>query len=201
MTDRPRSVRDRPLGLAPTGTSVTFGLGMLYPFFTYAFMSFALLPWISNGTDDDFLGWASDFGFGAIGGFVLTVALSVPYTLLFQARRYAAVCIFFSLGVISAIAVPLALLVLAGLLLSSLGHEPDLVILTYLFGGCLLAMLATWPWLVRGLRLKYWQPWTTPDQWEVGDERLARWAQDLAGVEDRRPATDGTRPPPRRRRR
>ena len=39
-----RGARDRPLGLAPSGTTTTFTLGLLYPFFTVAFALTALLP-------------------------------------------------------------------------------------------------------------------------------------------------------------
>ncbi len=31
-------------------------------------------------------------------------------------------------------------------------------------------------WVVRMLRLRYWQPWTRPEQWEPGDETPPRWA-------------------------
>ena len=31
-------------------------------------------------------------------------------------------------------------------------------------------------WVLRMLRLRYWQPWTRPEQWEPGDETPPRWA-------------------------
>lgn len=198
MAERPRSARDRPLGLAPVGTSATFAFGLLYPFFTVTFTAFALVPWLADGTDADVLRWCERCGYLAVAAAVLTVLLSIPYVILYLARRYAAVCVFFTLGLLSAIIVPVAVAAVAILLIESWRHPPDLVIFAYMFGACLLAMLATWPWLVRGLRLTYWQPWTMPDQWEVGDERLAGWAQGVTGVADRRPATDGSRPPRRR---
>ena len=196
-----RGARDRPAGLAPAGTTTTFTLGLLYPFFTLAFTLAALLPWLTDGTEASFFAWIDRICYATLAGAVLTVIVAVPYVLAYKARRYAAVWLFFLLGLISAVAVPAAVLLVAGLLIASWRHPPDLVVFAWLFGGFLLAMLATWPWLVRGLRLRYWQPWTTPDQWEVGNERVAGWAQTMAGIEDRRPATDGTRPPIRRRRR
>ena len=56
-------------------------------------------------------------------------------------------------------------------------HEPDLYPVSYLvvFYWFLTGILA-W-WTLRMIRLRYWQPWTTAEQWEPGDEAGPRWAQ------------------------
>ena len=56
-------------------------------------------------------------------------------------------------------------------------QEPDLYRISFLVVFYwLLTGIFAW-WTLRMIRLRYWQPWTTAEQWEPGDESGPRWAQ------------------------
>ena len=77
---------------------------------------------------------------------------------------------------------PLALAAVGVALVTTVGRWPPQVYLLEFYGPCLLVAGAFWPLLIRALRLRYWQPWTSPDQWETGDERIAGWVYKAAGA-------------------
>lgn len=56
-------------------------------------------------------------------------------------------------------------------------QAPDLYRVSFYIAFCwLLAGIFAW-WTLRMIRLRYWQPWTTAEQWEPGDETGPLWAQ------------------------
>ena len=119
----------------------------------------------------------SMFASPLVGG-VLFVGLALG----FSGRRYWGVCAFFGLGALS-----LALMLVDALvgLSAPLGwaHRAHTDYVGFVYMGWvawLACLVMAWP-LMRALRLHYWQPWTRPEQWEVGDERNARWTYRAAG--------------------
>lgn len=171
-----RGQRDRPLGPAPVGTS--FGLAAvaaLGPMTPIAFL-LAVAPWSPDMA-------ATTVG-GAMASMFVWIAIFIPLVIGFKAQRYWGVIVFFATGVWCLAALPAALTTTAILLLATRRHAPGLVSLTW-FGFALLAlmMITLWPWLLRALRLRYWQPWTRSEAWETGAERAAGWVYKAAGVE------------------
>ena len=167
MTDRRVGKRqDRPPGLAPSGTAWGFGVMMLYWEAIPAFTLLALTP------------FAADFMalfIAALSCTVLSLFVLIPVIIGFKGRRYWGVVAYFCCGAIAAAMPPIALLTIGTALLLSIGHPPALIGLTFCFALPILIMAALWPRLLRALRLKYWQPWTEPREWESGDERTPGW--------------------------
>lgn len=105
-------------------------------------------------------------------------------------RRYWYIRYMFSTG---------ALLLLAFLAGASIGlavllrlvplQHPDLHFIS-IINIIMWLVLAPFAWLLlRMLRLRYWQPWTRPDEWEPGDETPPRWGMSPpppASVPDRK---------------
>ena len=175
MSDaRPSNPRDRPPGLAPKGTSWGFGLGVCYAFLAPTLAVLCLSVWMKGGV-------VSGLTF-AMAFLPLYLVVMVVEVIGFKSRRYWGVWAYFCVGVFSAVALPVALVLVAAMLVLTLGHWPELVVLVWVYGAGLLVMALFWPLLIRGLRLRYWQPWTTPDQWETGDERMAGWAYAAGGA-------------------
>ena len=170
-----RGPRDRPAGPAPAGSA--FGLAAvagLAPMTPIAFL-LAMAAWSPDVA-------ATTVG-GALASVLIWTAVFIPTVIGFKARRHWGVTMFFTVGVWCLVVLPAALAVTAVLLIATWRRPPELVSLTW-FGFALMAlMMATlWPWLLRCLRLRYWQPWTRADAWEVGDERAAGWAYRAAGI-------------------
>ncbi|QYE33958.1 hypothetical protein KZX46_14145 [Polymorphobacter sp. PAMC 29334] len=137
------------------------------------FTALAAAPWLPGGFGTAFPIAAASIAVWAI--------LAIPLILGMKLRRYWGVLLYFYIGMYCVVALPLAVIFLIILYLSTLNNPPaDSGIIV--FGVGLIAMLPFWPKLVRALRLKYWQPWTRPDEWETGDERIAGWVFDTAGV-------------------
>ena len=169
-----RSPLDRPLGLAPKGTSWGVGLGLTYAAFAPMLAVMCLSPWLPGGV---VTGLSIAMPLGLVWMFA-----AIPVIIGFKSRRHWGVVAFFSICTFSAIAVPAALVIVAGVLLATLGRWPAQVFLVWFYAPWLLVMTLFWPLLVRTLRLKYWQPWTTPDQWETTQERAASWVYKAAGA-------------------
>lgn len=167
---------DRPPGLAPRGTSMGLGLITTFAPIIPASTAMALSPWFGDGDSGLPIALACVAVWGVI---------AIPLIIGFKFRRYWGVILYFYVGAFCVIALPVALTVLAIVLVVTVHHQPPTFFYMW-FGVLLLPMIPFWPFLLRALRLKYWQPWTRPDQWEVGDERIAGWVFDVAGV-PRRP--------------
>ena len=73
----------------------------------------------------------------------------------FKSRRYWGVVAYFGIGAFSAVTLPLALLVVVGVLASTAGRWPADIYLTWFFAPPLLMMALFWPLLIRALRLRY----------------------------------------------
>lgn len=137
------------------------------------FTAMAAAPWLFGGAESGL-----PIAGSAVG---LWMIVAIPLVFGMKSRRYWGVMLYFYTGLFCAISLPISLILLATLYLSTLHHQPpDYYFI--IFGVGLVAMVPFWPLLVRALRLKYWQPWTRPNEWEVGDEWLADWVFDAAGV-------------------
>ena len=170
----PFSARDRPPGLAPKGTSWGLALGVFYAAFVPMLTALCLSPWFAGGVITGL----------SIALLIVPVwaIVAIPTIIGFKSRRYWGVVAFFCVGAFSAVALPLALAAVGLALVTTVGRWPPQVYLLEFYGPCLLVAGAFWPLLIRALRLRYWQPWTTPDQWETGDERIAGWVYKAAGA-------------------
>ena len=178
MNDRTKLI-NRPSGAAPVGTSkgilayIILSAGV--PFFIVE----SLIPVFTGGIDT----WISSIIP------VLAVALFLSAIVvggLFR-RRHWYVCYMFGSGcvLLAGYVVGVGLSVTVLLRLLPVVH-PEL-----LFGNAInivmWLLLAPLAWLLsRMLRLRYWQPWTAPGEWEPGDENSPRWGMSLA-----RPPTKG----------
>ena len=65
------------------------------------------------------------------------------------------------------------IVILGGALVYSRFHPVPMIGMTVIFGEALLVLVPFLPLLIRALRLRYWQPWTTPREWEKGDEQIS----------------------------
>lgn len=164
---------DRPSGLAPKGTSWGLGLISVFAPGVPALTALAVSPWLRGEGDTGLAVALACVGIWAV--------IAIPLVVGFKLRRYWGVVLYFTVGAFSAIALPCAVTLLAVLILATTNHRPAQFFYVW-FGLGLVAMLPFWPLLIRALRLKYWQPWTHPHQWEQGDERIAGWVFDAAGV-------------------
>ena len=160
----------RPAGYAARGTSLGIlglsGLSALNPLITMM----SLIPVYTKGIDL-MLGALPYIIVGCL-FFILVLCLSLhKRQLWFIYFIYASGCILITAYVAGFV---LDLMILFGLV--SL-QAPDLYKLSYLcvFYWFLAGILA-W-FTLRLIQLRYWQPWTTPDQWERGDEAGPKWAQ------------------------
>lgn len=168
---------DRPPGLAPKGTSMGLALMSVFAPGIPAFTAMSVGPWLPG---DGETGLA--LAFACIG---VWAVICVPLILGFKLRRHWGVVLYFYVGAFCVVALPVALAILAILIVSTTHDRPPTFFYMW-FGAGLIPMVPFWPFLIRALRLKYWQPWTRPDEWETGDERIAGWVFDAAGV-PRRP--------------
>ena len=165
---RPRGPRDRPLGYAPSGTS--YGL--------VGWMALAVVPYIDLTCAAPVIP----------GGFNLLLS-SIPYVLVFgllplfvliaglRSHRYWVTCYFFYFGAfllgLYALSVPAAVAILLGAFPILDKGLRVLSVVGVIF--LLIEALPAW-FLLRALRLKYWQPGSLPSEWEPGNEKPPAWA-------------------------
>ncbi len=160
----------RPPGYAPRGTSLGFfGLMMLFAAVPFATMQ-SLLPVFKTAFDR----WLDSMPllFGCATAFIIICVLNL------HKRRLWFIYLMFVSGclLLASYALGLTLGILILLQVIPL-QEPDLHFASYfnvLYWA--LAGIFAW-WTLRMIRLRYWQPWTTSDQWEPGDETGPLWAQ------------------------
>ena len=162
----------RPTGYAPRGSSLGFfGLMTLSGAVPLATMQ-SLLPVFKTAFDH----WLDSIPFL----FVCVTVFIIVCVLNLHKRRLWFIYLMFISGCLLlasyAIGVTLALLILVRIIPL---QEPDLHFASYfnVFYWAVAGIFA-W-WTLRMIRLRYWQPWTTPEQWEPGDEAGPRWAQRL----------------------
>ena len=179
--DAGRGPRDRPAGLAPRGTTWGLAAIMVLCLVSPAAAVFSAADWAPLSLDA-FLG-------SAFGSVLFSFVVFMPLAAGLKTRRYWVVCWYFASSVLSLAVYGCAVLVaLAGMLRLFAVLHPELTGVAWLgrlfLLACLPMLLALW----RGLRLAYWRPWSSPEAWELGDERNARWAMRLAdGAQRRRP--------------
>ncbi len=163
------SSRTRPAGYAPRGTSLGFvGLVALAAGVPFTALECAA-PYTTGGFDR----WLNSVPY------VVGLAL-LPMVVLIaglRSHRFWTVCLFYYLGQLLLIAYALtvlfALAALAGLFPL---RDPDIKVMNVV-GLVILVCLAPFAWFLRrALRLRYWQPSSTPDQWEAGDEGPPSWS-------------------------
>ena len=164
---RAGNLLDRPPGLAPKGTSWGFGVMMLYWEAIPIFTMFGLVPFTAPGFG---------FAWAAIACAPLSLLVLIPVIFGFKSRRHWGVVAYFWCGVTAIALLALGIVVLGATLLYSRAHPLPMIGMTAIFGGALLVLAMFVPLLVRALRLRYWQPWTAPGDWETGDERTPTWA-------------------------
>ena len=168
-TARRRGPRDRPLGYAPRGTSLGLAGWLLLPVGISAGSLTCAAPIIPNGFDLWLASLPYIFGVALLPLVLVAVGL--------RSHRYWFTCLFFYFGILLLGAYALSLL-LAALIL--MGVFPVLERATHvmsIMGTIDLVILAPFAWfLLRALRLKYWQPGSLPSEWEPGDETPPAWA-------------------------
>jgi hypothetical protein len=157
------NLRDRPPGLAPKGSSAALGIVMLYWNLLPALTCFALIPF-----GRDVFDWAAPMLLCP----VLALLVMIPMSVGFRWRRYWGVVMFYWAAILSLGFLGVLLLVVAVALVKSRPAPPPLIGLTWIAGaiGLLLALLL--PFVLRALRLRYWQPGAAPSEWEIGDEHI-----------------------------
>ena len=133
------------------------------------------------------------------------VALLLSSFLGLTYRRFWGTCLGWSQGLIIAVAYPPALAVAAPIPLGLVSADDDRRFLAWYALGWLIAAVPLWFLLFRMLRLRYWQPWRRPAEWEPGDEPVPGWALTALGYtkpwladEVRRANNLPERPPPSR---
>ena len=164
--------RDRPAGLAPKGTSWGMAIMMLYWGGAPMFTLLGLDPF-----------GATPFGFAdaAIICPLLSLLVLIPIAIGYKSQRYWGVVAYFWGGVAAAALLVAGIVVLGAALAYSRVHPVPMIGMTVIFGAALLLLAGFLPLLIRALRLRYWQPWTTPDEWEVGDERISERVLNMFG--------------------
>ena len=163
----PRTRANRPAGYFPRGTSLglvgLIGLLVGIPFFGLE----CAAPFVAHGFDRWLATAPIAAGVGIVGGLAIAFSMAT--------HRYWSVCLFFYAGRIMLVAyagtLAFALATLSGLFPvqeRGLGAMPIVGLILLLCLG--LGAVA----LLRALRLRYWQPGTTPDMWETGNEAPRR---------------------------
>jgi len=161
--------RRRPQAPAPPGTGgglLSFVLlACLLPLAT----SMAIGEWSPRGVDAwlDRIGWI----------FLLSLMIVVPPFVGWPGRRYWAIC-WFWIGGLILLSVYLPCLAIAAAVplgWGRVGGPDEMVLAYYALALVLLCSPACWG-LLRLLTLRYFQPWTRPDQWESEQSRTPGWA-------------------------
>lgn len=166
MTEDPQDMQ-RPPGYAPRGTMMAIvGLPILTlsPFLT----ALSLAPVLRNGLEV----WLDTM----LPNLALCVPLVLTMALGLHKRRLWYVATMFVWGAASLVSYIVGLLIgLAVLfrLLPEVHPELRFLLIVNMLGWLAFTFCAYWT--LRMLRLRYWQPWTRPTQWEPGDESQPRW--------------------------
>ncbi len=161
--------RTRPTGYAPRSTSLGLAGYMMLSVGTPLLAIQSLIPVLANGLDV----WLGSI----LPVLAFAMSLMVIVILGLHKRRYWFINYLFYSGSVLLAAYPAGFLLGVAVLLRLLPlRHPD-----QLDGGmfniALWLILAPFAWLLlRMLRLRYWQPWTQPSQWEAGDEAPPSWA-------------------------
>jgi hypothetical protein len=172
--------RRRPLGEpAPRRTGLGFLSFVLLACLLPLAISMAIGEWSPRGAEAwlDRLWW----------NFLLSAMIYLPPLLGWAGwRSYWAICWFWIGGVILLAAYLPCLAIAAAVPLGwrRIGVPDEKVLAYYALALVLLCLPACWG-LFRMLTLRYFQPWTRPDQWESGDYRAPGWA--MAGLRITRP--------------
>lgn len=166
--------RDRPPGLAPRGTAWGLGAIVALTLVSPTGAVFSAATWAPLSLDE-LIG-------SVFGSVFFSFVVFMPLAAGLRTGRFWVVCWYFAAGVLSLFGYTLAVLIaVCGLLHIYPTLHPDLIGVAWLgrlfLVACAPMLLALW----QGLRLNFWRPWTSPETWEVGDERNARWAMQLAG--------------------
>ena len=162
--------QSRPPGYAARGTSLgLFGLaGLSAAIPTLTLIS--LFPIYVGGIDLMLASLPYVLGSCFIFSIIITLGLHKRrlWYIYFMFTSGCLLLILYVIGFILALMVMFRLIPL---------QEPDLYFVSYSTTVCwVLAGIFAW-FTYRMIRLRYWQPWTTPEQWEPGDEAGPRWAQ------------------------
>ncbi len=163
------SSRTRPAGYAPRGTSLGFvslvALAVGVPFMALE----CAAPYTTGGFDR----WLNS------APYVIGLALLPTFILIagLRSHRFWTICLFYYLGELLLIGyVVTVLFALAGLAGLFPLRDPDIKVMNVV-GLAILLLLAPFAWFLRrALRLRYWQPSSTADQWEPGDEGPQSWS-------------------------
>ena len=91
-------------------------------------------------------------------------------------RRFWGICLGWGQGTVMAAAYPVALIAALPVPLRLVAADARRRFDAWYALGWLVAVLPLWFCLVRMLRLRFWQPWRRPDEWEKGDEPVPPWA-------------------------
>ena len=107
-------------------------------------------------------------------GFAFVLVLIMAFGL--HRRQYWYICYLFAMSTLLLVGYLLGVLASLAALLRLLPlRDPDLHVMSVV-SMVFWLVLAPFAWLLlRMLRLRYWQPWTRPDEWEPGDEAPPRW--------------------------
>ena len=97
-------------------------------------------------------------------------------------RWFWGVCLSWTLGVLVAASYLAALTAAIDVPFGLVAANADRRFLGWYAFGWLLAASPLWFLLVRLLRLRFWQPWRRPDEWERGDEPPPAWALSVLNV-------------------
>jgi FtsH-binding integral membrane protein len=170
VPDAAATRQDRPRGYFPRGTSLGLaGMGLLAVAVPFNVLQCAA-PFTPNGFDR----WLNAIPFVFPLGFVPIVLIII----IARTHQYWAVRAFFYFGCATltgyALSLIFAVVAVTGVLpLQETGLRP-IAYVGLIYNVLAMGILA-W-FLLRMLRLRYWQPGSTPDMWEAGDEGPPAWA-------------------------
>ena len=164
----------RPPGYAPKGTSAgLFSYAMLGAGVPFAIMQ-SLVPVLTNGLHIWLGSILPVLGFAML--LTLVMALGLHKRHLWFVRYMFAMSTVLLVGYGLGVMLSIAILLEVGPVQHRDWHFMSVVNIIYW------AVQAIFVWfLVRMLRLHYWQPWTQPESWEPGDEAPPRWGMSPKG--------------------
>jgi hypothetical protein len=167
--------RRRPLAPAPWGTGAGFLSFVLLASLLPQATSMAIGEWSPHGAH----AWLDRFGWT----FLLSVMIDLPPFLGWPGRYYWAICWFWIGGLILLCVYLPCLAIAAAVPLGwrRIGVPDETVLADYALALVLLCLPACWG-LLRLVTLRYFQPWTRPDQWESGQYRAPGWAMAIVRV-------------------
>jgi len=171
MRDDRRRPLAMPAGTPPGGLLSFVVLACLLPQAT----SMALGEWSPRGAG----AWLDRIGLT----FLLSAMIYLPPFVVWRWWQYWAICWLWIGGLIllSAYLPCLAIAAAVPLGWRRIGVSDEMVLADYALALVLLGLPACWG-LVRLLTMRYFQPWTRPDQWEGGEYRPPPWAMAIIRV-------------------